>query len=341
MLGTDRNAARYTWTAALVLLLLVLVYEIRQVLFLLIIAVLFAYLLFPLVNMLNRWLPGRSRTPALAMVFLVVMGLLTLGVVEFGSVAAEQATSLAARAPELLKNLQKPAAVPVPAQAQPLKSQVIAQVQNAVRTHYGQVVGYLPHLLLNVLAYSTNLLYLVIVPILSFFLLKDAQEIHQSFMRVIPAEHSEKVEGFLQDVHLLLIQYVRALFLLGLGTFVIFSIALSVMGVSYSVLLAVVAFPLEFVPLIGPLVAGGIILVVAAATGYAHILWVVLFLGIYRIFQDYVISPRLMSSGVEVHPLLVILGVFAGERIGGVPGMFLAVLTIALLRVAYRRVIPR
>ena len=341
MLGIDRTAARYTWTVAVVLLLLGVVYEIRQVLFLLIISILFAYLLYPLVNMVTRWLPGRSRTPALAVVFLIVIGILTVGIVEFGSVAAEQATALAARAPELLKNLQKPAAVPLPAQAQTLKGQVLAQVQNAVRTHYSQVVGYLPRLLLDILSYSTSLIYLIIIPILSFFLLKDAAEIHHSFVCVIPAEHAQRVENFLNDVHKLLLQYVRALFLLGLGTFVIFAVVLSMLGVPYSVLLATVAFPLEFVPLIGPLVAAGVILVVVLATGYAHVLWVVLFLGIYRLFQDYVISPRLMSAGVEVHPLLVILGVFAGERIGGVPGMFLAVLTIALLRVAYRRVVKR
>ncbi len=342
MLGTDRNAARYTWTAALVLLLLVVIYEIRQVLFLLIVAILFAYLLYPLINLVNRWLPGRSRTPALAIVFLIVIGVLAFGIVEFGSVAAEQATALAARAPELLKNLQKPTpSVPLPAQAQTLKSQVVDQVQTAVRTHYSQVVGYLPRLLLDILAYSTNLLYLIIVPILSFFLLKDAKEIYQSGVRLVPAEHTESVKGLLGDVHNVLLQYVRALFLLGLGTFVIFSISLSLLGVSYSVLLAVIAFPLEFVPLVGPLIAAGVIITVALATGYAHILWVVLFLGIYRIFQDYVISPRLMSAGVEVHPLLVILGVFAGERLGGVPGMFLSVLVIALLRVAYARVVAR
>ncbi len=54
--------------------------------------------------------------------------------------------------------------------------------------------------------------------------------------------------------------------------------------------------------------------------------------------QDYVISPRLMSSGIELHPLFVILGVFAGGEIGGIEGTFLSVPTIALMRAIYHRI---
>jgi predicted PurR-regulated permease PerM len=54
--------------------------------------------------------------------------------------------------------------------------------------------------------------------------------------------------------------------------------------------------------------------------------------------QDYGISPRLMSAEVELHPLLVIVGVFAGGEIGGIEGTFLSVPVLALLRVVYRRI---
>lgn len=341
MLGLDRNAARYTWTAVLVLLALFTVYRMRQVIFLLIVAVLLSYLLYPVVTMLVRWLPGRSRKPALAIVFLAVMGLLALAVTEIGSIAAEQASSFAQRAPEFLKNLKQQPTPNLPQAAQTLKQQALDQVAKAVRQHYNEAVGYLPRLLMGVLAASSNLIYLVVVPILSFFLLKDSAPIRAQLMRAVPGEHKHFVDEFMQDVHQLLLQYVRSLFFLGLATFTVFAIVLSVFGVSYSVLLAVVAFPLEFIPLVGPLIAAGLILTVAAVSGYPHLLWIVLFLGIYRMFQDYVLAPRLMSEGVEVPPLLVILSVFAGERLGGIPGMFLSVPTIALVRIIYLRLVAR
>jgi predicted PurR-regulated permease PerM len=91
--------------------------------------------------------------------------------------------------------------------------------------------------------------------------------------------------------------------------------------------------------MVGPLTAAVIIIIVTAASGYSNVLAVVIFLGAYRLFQDYVLSPRVMSSGIELHPLMVILGVLAGEKLGGVPGMFLSVPAIALVRVFYRRMV--
>jgi predicted PurR-regulated permease PerM len=67
MLGIDRHAARNTFTAVLVLLAFYLVYMIRSTLFVFILAILFAYLLSPLVNLLDRALPTRTRTPELAL----------------------------------------------------------------------------------------------------------------------------------------------------------------------------------------------------------------------------------------------------------------------------------
>ena len=62
---------------------------------------------------------------------------------------------------------------------------------------------------------------------------------------------------------------------------------------------------------------------------------VIIFLGLYRLFQDYVLSPHLMGQGVELHPLLVLFGVFAGAEVAGVAGSFLSVPLLALGRVFY------
>ena len=52
---------------------------------------------------------------------------------------------------------------------------------------------------------------------------------------------------------------------------------------------------------------------------------------VYRVFQDYVLSPYLMSGGIGVHPALVIFGLLAGEQLGGVAGIFLSIPAIAAL----------
>ena len=339
MLGLSSQAARYTWTAALVLLLLYAVYTIRSTLFILTISILFAYLLYPLVDFLNSHLSSRSRTPALAIVYLALIGLLVFLGVEVGSQAAEQAASLSQRAPEFLEKLKT---TPPPGTSSgavtSLQQTVIGTIESYVYKHYNEFVAFLPKITLEVLRASTNLIYLVIIPVLSFFILKDGRTIRDEFVSMVgPGNNRDLLQEILADVHVMLLQYMRALVTLCGITFITFAVVLSFMSVPYAILLASIAFPLEFIPLVGPLVAATVIISVTALTG-GHVLWVIAFLAVYRMIQDYVISPRLMSSGVELHPLFVILGVFAGGEIGGVEGTFLSVPTMALIRAVYHRI---
>ena len=102
MLGIDRRAASYTFTAALILLLLSIVYLVRQTLFIFILALLFAYLLAPLVSLLDRFLPGnRTRAPALALAYIIFMGLVGFAGFEIGSRVADEASNFAKRFPEI------------------------------------------------------------------------------------------------------------------------------------------------------------------------------------------------------------------------------------------------
>ena len=89
MLGIEKKAARYTWTAALVALLLCTVYLIREALIIFAVALLLTYLLYPLYTVLNKFLPGRSRGPALALVYLIFFGIVTLVLLTIGSNVAK------------------------------------------------------------------------------------------------------------------------------------------------------------------------------------------------------------------------------------------------------------
>ena len=68
------------------------------------------------------------------------------------------------------------------------------------------------------------------------------------------------------------------------------------------------------------------------------LLAVLIFLAVYRLLQDYILSPHLMGQGVELHPLLILFGVFAGAELAGVAGTFLSVPVLALVRILYLRI---
>jgi predicted PurR-regulated permease PerM len=94
---------------------------------------------------------------------------------------------------------------------------------------------------------------------------------------------------------------------------------------------------LEFIPVVGPLVAAVLVLSVALLTGYSHWMIALAFLIAWRMVQDYVVSPRIMGKSMELHPLGAIFGVLAGGEIAGVLGVYLSIPVMASLRIVWRR----
>jgi predicted PurR-regulated permease PerM len=338
MLGIDARAARTTWTVILVALLCLTIYSIRRTLFLFIVALLFAYLLLPILDFIDRVLPMRgSRTPALAIVYaLLVAGLIFTGI-EIGSQVTDQAKTLAQKISDYIKPDQIPT-LPLPLPLRPMGDRILSVLRGEVQQHYQQILETLPQTALKAVGAVANVVFIVVVPILSFFFLKDGRALQRYVVGLVDDAVDQGVlRDIAADLNLLLAGYMRALVLLGLSAALTYGVFFSILGVPYAVLLAVIAFPLEFIPMIGPVVSSATILLVAAFGGFHHMLILAVFLAVYRIVQDYVISPHLMSSGMELHPLLVIFGVFAGEQIAGIPGAFLSVPAMAILRMLYRR----
>src|SRR3954453_18339926 len=104
MLGFDPKTARITWTAVAILLLLLLIYTVRTTLFVFVLALLFAYLLFPLVNFLDRAMPARrTRGIALGLTYLIFIAIVGVLVSQVGSRVVEQGQAFGKKLPEMLK----------------------------------------------------------------------------------------------------------------------------------------------------------------------------------------------------------------------------------------------
>lgn len=338
MLGIDRQAARYTWTAALVLLLMYLVYEVRSTLFVFTLAILFAYLLSPLVNLLDRALPSsRTRTPALALAYVIFVAVVVLIGVKIGSTVSEQAKAFERDLPNKIAAFEQPNPK-VPDAINNLKKQALDKLRGQVASGGTDVLSAMANAGVKFLNIAGDLIFVVVIPILSFFFLKEGATIREHVLDMVgEGPKRELLDDVMADVHLLLLHYMRALVVLSVAAFTVYSIFFSIMGVPYGVLLAAVAGLFEFIPMVGPLASGVLIVLVSAASG-SHAVAVLIFLLVYRVFQDYILSPHLMGQGVEVHPLLVLFGVFAGAEVAGIPGTFLSVPILALVRILYRRI---
>jgi predicted PurR-regulated permease PerM len=119
-------------------------------------------------------------------------------------------------------------------------------------------------------------------------------------------------------------------------TLIAYTLVLSVMRVPYAFVLGPLAGILEFVPVVGPALAAVTVIAISVLAGYDHWIWLVLFVAVWRLLQDYVNAPRIMKSTLEIEPLLQIFAVLAGAEIAGVLGALLAVPVFATVRILWQ-----
>ncbi len=315
-------------------------YRLASVVFVLTLAALFAYVVAPLVHVVQQpvRIAGRRRhLPrglAIAIVYLVLAGSVWLGAALLLPSASEQAHEMIARTPSYAQSvatwergwsryyerLRIPAGL-----RQSIDESVLVAGEAAVestRAALVALVGVLP--------------WLVLIPILAFFLLKDAVAIRRVIVIALPHRLQLRGHRLFEDMNATLAAYIRAQLLACVLVGSLCGLGFAALGLPYSVLLGVLAGVLEFIPLVGPL----LLAVTAATVAALHIpmlaVWTVTFLAGVRILEDYVVYPRLMRSGVQLHPLAVIVAVLAGAELDGVAGMFLAVPVVAIASVVCR-----
>src|SRR5207244_2814080 len=204
MLGIDRTAARYTFTAALVLLVLALVYLVRSTLFIFSLALLFAYLISPLVNLMDRALPASpTRTPALALSYVIfVLAVVLVGIL-IGSRVVDQARALGKRLPDLMAKWEEPSPKASDT-VNSLKAELVDQIRTEMVKQTNNLFQALPAAGMTFLSLVSNLIFVVIVPVLAFLFLKDGELIRQHILDLVPAgPRRSLLDALLEDTHLL------------------------------------------------------------------------------------------------------------------------------------------
>jgi predicted PurR-regulated permease PerM len=316
-----------------------------SVLLLVVLAIFFAYLVAPLVEFVHRPfnMMGKPRTMprglAIGVVYLGMFGAVGLAarlllpsindqIAEFMAQAPTYLTSARARA-QKLNEIYQAYNLP-PAIREAVTKNVTSGIEKA-----GEFTG---QGLWNFLVHMLGFLpWLVLIPILAFFLLKDAESFRRSALQMLPRGRLRwRGDEFFQDVNRTLAAYIRAQLIACALIGIICTLGFLALRMPYALLLGLIAGLLEFVPLVGPLVVALIAALIAGFYSVKQAIGVLLFLGVLRIIHDYVTYPRIIGQGIHLHPLAVILAILSGAELAGVTGIFLAIPVVAVATVSYR-----
>jgi predicted PurR-regulated permease PerM len=331
----DARTARVLITVLLFALGLGFLYVARQTLIAFLFAIFFAYLMSPLVSQLEKLLHGRGR--AIAVIYLLLLGLVVVFFVSMGPRIGREGGRLVKSLPDLAQLSSGQIAEQL-GQQHGWNGRAVDLLRDYLASHGDEIAKLAQNVGLHVAEVAKQAWLLVIVPLLSIFFLKDGRAFSEVLLDMVHSRpQRELLQGVLSDLNQMLAHFIRAQLTLALLTFVAYSAVLALMGVQNALVLGTVGGMLEFIPVVGPLAAAVIIVGAALLTSFPHWLWLIVLLGIWRLVQDYVSSPRIMGHSMELHPLAAIFGVMAGGEVAGILGIFLSIPVMASLRIVFRR----
>jgi len=299
-------------------------------------AIFFAYLMSPLVNHLDRILRGRIR--AIALIYTCLLAVVVIFFVEVGPKVTSEGAKLGHSLPTMLARLSSGQLATQIGEQHGWSLTTTEFVQSFLVSHSGEITDLAQRLGLRIADIAQDAWLLFVVPLLSIFFLKDGRTFSDVLIATIQSRpQREFVENVLNDLNKMLAHFIRAQLSLAALSLVVYSLVLWIMRVQYFLVLGTIGGLLEFIPVVGPLAAGLIIVGVALLTGYQHWGILLIFLIVWRLIQDYVSSPRIMGESMELHPLAAIFGVMAGGEVAGILGIYLSIPVMASLRIVFRR----
>lgn len=332
----DSRTARVLITVLLFALVLGFLYVARATLIAFLFAIFFAYLMSPLVAQLEGVLRGRGR--AIAVIYTLLLALVIVFFVLVGPKVTHEGARIGQSLPTLISRIS----------SGELARQIGADhgwskastdfVQSFLISHQDDITQMAQRVGLRLADVAKQAWLFFIVPLLSIFFIKDGRMFGEFLLSTVQSRpQREFLENVLNDLNQMLAHFIRAQLILAALTMIVYTAFFAVMRIPNPLALGMIGGTLEFVPVVGPLVAAVIITIVALLLSYPHWLVLLIFLGAWRLVQDYVSSPRIMGESVELHPLAAIFGVMAGGEVAGILGVYLSIPAMAALRIVFRR----
>lgn len=323
------------WMTALAVVLLWALFTIRNVILLLYVSGLFAVGFSPIVRLIERQrlLPvGTRRFPrwlAILVLYVFIVGsLVAIGMVVFPPLV-DQAQALWNQKDQMFDRAQRflhdrgllrgeyltleEAVERAPGAAG--DANVVSTVYGAVRGVLGGIIGF------------------VTILIVTFYLLVDSWNIHQTFLRLFPFSERPRVDAITRAITVKVSAWLGGQLFLAAIIGSTSAIGLWAMGIPFFYVLALISAIGELIPVVGPILAAVPAVAVAATVSPQKVLLVIIFFLVQQQFENHVLVPKVMSRQVGVSPVVVIVALLIGGNLLGIVGALLAVPTAAIIQV--------
>jgi predicted PurR-regulated permease PerM len=329
-----KDQIRYWGIAALVFLLLLWV--LGDVLLPFIVGGAIAYFLDPVADRLERL--GLSRAAATTVISLVALFLVILLVLAVIPTLVNQLRALVNAAPDIAKRLQVFLLERFPDLADSTSTirQTLAEIGAAIQARGGQLAQ---GVLSSALGVISVFVFIVVVPVVAFYLLLDWDEMVQRIDAMLPRDHAPTIRRLAREIDAVLAGFVRGQVsvCLALGTF--YAVALMAAGLQFGPIVGAIAGAITFIPYVGSIIGGTLAVGLALFQFWGDWVQIGIIAAIFAVGQfieGNILTPKLVGKSVGLHPVWLLLALSAFGSVFGFVGMLIAVPVAAAIGVLTR-----
>lgn len=337
------RAGRIAFFSSVALVCVLILASIRGALFPIVFSLFLAYVLNPAADFFESLRIPRSL--AILIILIIVGGILFAAVMVLIPVLQKEVQRLVENLPVILSVLEKNV-VPlvekylgrkVPMSLQDVFNDVIKASQGLSPESVRPMARILQGAFAGLLGLLTGLLALILIPVLTFFFLRDFNALTHRIALLFPKDVKPWLVARFREVDDVLGGFVRGQLTVCLIMAVLYSGGLSVIGIDLSVLIGTIGGIGLIIPYVGAAVAVILSVVMSLATfgPDVHILYILAWFGFVHLWEAYLITPTIVGHRVGLSPLGVILSLYIGGETLGLLGLLLAVPSVAVLRVFF------
>lgn len=339
-----------TWKILLSIVLIFLMFtyliqfieRIGTIFIIIVAAIFFAYLVYPLVRWLNRRLP---LIAAILLVYAAIAGLVVVGLIYLIPAITSEVTTLVREWPRLqdrivafIKDPNNKLLAHAPAMVKDQIAKIPSELTKWFQAHGAAAAG---NAIMVLVGTATFIGACIVVPILSAYLLYDSETIKRFFMGFMPANKRDATLQLLAEFEQVIGGFIRGQLMVGASVGILIAIGLTLVGEPYAILIGAIAGALDLIPYIGPVIAAIPAFTIAfVAGGFPLALKVAIVFVLANQAEGHIIAPNIVSRTIQLSPSAVVVAILIGGELYGVVGMFIAVPVAGIIRVLLLHVIP-
>ena len=321
-------------------LIVFLLFSLSGVLSSLIIAFIIAYIFDPVVD----WLEEKkiSRTGGIIILFTLLIGLIVLFFVIALPFFSREISSFTKKFPTYVETLKK-SAVPVVndyIDKHPEQIDLIKQkIQNIGFELLKPVIDFFKSFFSGIIGLILNILDLLLIPVMVFYLLKDFDRINEKIKNSFPLEYRDTIVSLFSEIDSKIKNFLKGQLIVSVILAIIYSIGLSIFDVPLALLIGVVAGLANIIPYLGIAIGlvPALLLSYLDSHSLVNLLGVVGTFAVAQALEGSVISPRVVGEKVGLHPVMVIVAILLGGHFFGFVGILVAVPAASIVLVLFSR----